>query len=190
MLRVMDRIGLTPDHITLLSLLMGFAFCPFYLWLDGDWTIHVARFFMIGHFIVDGIDGPLARYQKTAGPQGSFTDTVADQIGLGATTLAFMYAEWIGRPGVSLFGGGIFLFLYTVVVAFAMVRNAMGIPYRFLLRPRYYLWMLLFVETYFWHSPVAENLTEGFVWASNAMFAVLTLTGFLAIRRGLGPSTA
>lgn len=68
------------------------------------------------HVMLDGLDGPLARCQDVVSPRGSFTDTFADQ------------------PMVT---GSIFVFIYAPVVATAMVRNALSIPYSWLIRPRF-----------------------------------------------------
>ena len=188
LLRALDRIGVTPDGITGISLLLGLIFCPFYLWGDfsspaGYGWVVAAWVVLLAHVIVDGIDGPLARFQNVAGPRGSFTDTLADQVALAASTLTFIAAEPLGLPGLGLFAGGAYLFLYTVVVAFAMVRNALDIPYRFVLRPRYWVLLLLFIECFLWRTPAMALVTEAFVWAFNILLGWHVWEGFLAIRR-------
>lgn len=186
----LDRFGVTPNGVTVASMVMGLVFCPLYLL--GDFTsnagfswVVIAWVALMGHVIVDGIDGPLARFQQKAGPRGSFTDTMADQVVLAATTLTFIAAEPLGLPGLGLFAGGFYIFLYTVAVAFAMVRNSLGIPYGFLLRPRYWVLVCLFIECFLWPTPTMAFITEILIWAFNGLLAWSVWDGFLAIRRKL-----
>lgn len=190
MLKLMTACRITPDTVTLFSLLLGFLFCPVYLapllYPELEWTLlAIAWVILVAHMLVDGIDGPLARFQNSAGQRGSFTDTMADQVALAAIIFTFVRAQIDGLPGLGVYAGGIFIFVYTVVVCFAMVRNAMGIPYRFLFRPRYWVWLLLFFEGLFIRTEWMAVTNEVVVWAFNIMLSINMLTGFLAIRRQL-----
>lgn len=185
LLRLLVRCGITPDHITLISLIGGLAFCPFYLMNDVAWALPVAFALLAFHLIVDGIDGPLARHTQTASAAGSFTDTMADQLVVAATTITFMLAGQIpGLPGFGIAAGGTFLFLYTIVVVFAMVRNTLGVPYRFVLRPRngVYLWMLLAV---IFPDSALPRMTDPALWLGNLYLGIMTLTGYVAIRKAM-----
>lgn len=189
-LKLMTKCGITPDLITLFSFVLGLLFCPVYLYplieTESKYLfLGIAWALLIAHMLVDGVDGPLARFQNCAGQRGSFTDTMADQVALAASTLTFVYAQAKGLPGLGIYSGGYFLFVYTVVVAFAMVRNAMGIPYRFLFRPRYWVWCLLWFETFVFRDAWMEQATEGIVWAFNVLLTINMAAGFRAIRRAL-----
>ena len=74
--------------------------------------------------------------------------------------------------------GGLYLFLYTVVVAFAMVRNALSAPYRWLIRPRLVVYAWCAAEIFL--QPGTLNYA---LWGFSAILAVNILTGFIAIRR-------
>lgn len=170
LLRLLQRWRITPDQLTLLSLFAGFAFCPLYFWSP------LAAFAaLMIHVLLDGLDGPLARYLGVASRRGSFTDTMADQLVVTATTITLMK---VGVVGVA--AGGVYIFVYGIVVAFAMVRNAMAIPYSWLVRPRFlvYAWML--VEVWWWPGTI-----ETVLWLASAFLTTLMISGFLRIRKEL-----
>jgi len=129
-LMLLTRLGIRPDGITILSGLAGIAFAPIWLAEQRGWAI----FCLVLHVALDGLDGPCARFQKTDSPRGSFTDTFTDQIVVTAVTVAWMIG--LGTPwAIGL--GGVMIFLYTLVVAMSMVRNALAVPYSWLIRPRF-----------------------------------------------------
>lgn len=157
------------SHVTLGSLLFGLAFCPLYLagfpvWAFAALTLHV---------LLDGLDGPLARHAGTASSRGSFTDTMADQVVVTATIIAMIQAG-----SASIWAGGLYAFFYTMVVVFAMVRNALQEPYSWLFRPRFLIFIWFVVES-FW----LQNTLNLVLWPAVALLAIKTLTGFLSIRR-------
>src|SRR5690606_27932358 len=102
---LLDRMAaarITPNHLTLASLIAGLAFCPMFLWRPP-----AAFALLLVHVILDGLDGPLARRTGQASNRGSFADTLSDQIVVAATTLTFIYS---GEAGV--IPGGLYIFLY------------------------------------------------------------------------------
>jgi phosphatidylglycerophosphate synthase len=165
------RLGLTPNHLTLLSLLTGLAFCPLFLWSSKA----VAFGLLLAHVLLDGLDGPLARYLRTASNQGSFTDTTADQVVVAFSTVTLIHA---GQAGA--WAGGLYVFFYSMVVIFAMVRNALAVPYSWLVRPRFLVYAWFPVEVYLW--PGSLNIL---LWIVTLLLAVKMLTGFIQIRRRL-----
>ncbi len=169
LLSLLASVGVTANHVTGLSLLCGLAFCPLYFW----WP--PAAFVMLAlHVLLDGLDGPLARHTGTASRKGSLTDSTADQTVIAATTITLMATP---DPVIGILPGGVYIFLYTLVVAFAMVRNALGIPYSWLVRPRFYVYGWLLVETYLWPHTIDYVL-----WLFNALLAYKMATGFFKIR--------
>jgi len=169
LLALLARLRITANHLTLLSLLTGLAFCPLFLW-----GAKSAAFGLLAtHVLLDGLDGPLARFTHRASNQGSFTDTMADQVVVAFTTLTLVHARVAGA-----WPGGLYLFLYSLVVVFAMVRNALAIPYSWLVRPRFLIYGWFLVETYLWPGTL-----DGALWIISALLAVKVLTGFIQIRR-------
>ena len=169
LLVVLARLGVTPNYLTLLSLVTGLAFCPAFLW---DWKI-TAFALLLAHALFDGIDGPLARLTGKASNRGSFTDTAADQVVVTFSTVTLIHAGHVGA-----WPGALYLFFYTIVVIFAMVRNALAVPYSWLIRPRFLVYLWMPVEVFLWHGSLNYLL-----WILTALLAFKTLTGFIQIRR-------
>lgn len=168
LLEILERVSVTPDHLTLLSFLCGLAFCPVYFWSQGT-----AFGLLFLHVLIDGLDGPLARHLGVDSRRGSFTDTIADQSVIAACTMTLMFAGT-----VSIIPGTLYVFLYTVVVLFAMARNSLGIPYTWLIRPRFAVYLWLIVEAWLWPGTIGYVL-----WFFNGLLLIKMLTGFLKIRR-------
>ena len=97
------RWRVTPDGVTFLSLLFGLAFCPL---IFVSYPLAFACLFV--HAVLDGLDGPLARYLGTASRRGSFTDTMVDQLVVSATTAALMRLGTIGLEAGDLLLAGHF----------------------------------------------------------------------------------
>lgn len=169
LLMLLDKLGITPNHLTLLSLLAGLAFCPVFLWSSKP----AAFVLLLAHVFLDGLDGPLARFIGKASSQGSFTDTAADQLVVAFSTTTLVYAHHAG-----VWPGALYVFFYTLVVTFAMVRNALAIPYSWLVRPRFLVYAWFPVEVYLWPGSL-----DFLLWATSALLAVKVLTGFVKIRR-------
>ena len=178
LLGLLAAVRVRPDHVTLASLAAGLAFCPLWLWPGSPaWARPVALAALVLHVLLDGLDGPLARHLGTASRRGSFTDTLADQIVVTASTLTLMAAP---QSGVSIWIGGLYIFLYALVVGFAMVRNALGNPYSWLVRPRFWVYGWIAVDLFL--LPGWMNV----VLAGFAMvLAIKMASGFVALRRML-----
>ena len=170
LLRLLAALRVTPDHLTLASLLVGLLFCV--LWF---WSPAAALAALLIHVLLDGLDGPLARHLGLASRRGSFTDTVADQTVISATAITLM-ADRV----IDVAAGGVYLSAYTAVVAIAMGRNAMEIPYSWLLRPRFLVYGWILVEAFFWPGTINQVL-----WLINAVLIWKLLTGFVHLRERL-----
>ena len=156
-----------PDTITLAALICGLIFVPLFIY-----SPLAAMIALLVHVGLDGLDGPLARYMKSDSAKGSLTDTLSDQIIVAATTATLIFTGYL-HP----FNGAIYVFLYTVVVTFAMIRNAMDIPYRFLVRPRFFVYLMIPVSVYFW-QPALEYTVMFF----NIPLLYAMISGYLKIR--------
>ncbi len=168
-LRWFSEAGLRANHITLASLLVGLAFCP--LFMVGEFEFAFAMLAL--HVFLDGLDGPLARFRGRASNRGSFTDTMADQIVVTATALTL-----IDTGFASAWAVGLYVFLYALVVGFAMVRNALNAPYSWLFRPRFAIYAWMAVEVFLWRGTLEWGL-----WVAIVVLAWKALTGFRSIRR-------
>lgn len=168
LLEGMKRLGLKPDHLTVLSLLAGLSFCPLYFWFPA------LAFVMLGlHVVLDGLDGPLARHLAVASRGGSFTDSMADQTVIAGTTLTLMYAH-----AVDLLPGVLYIVTYTVVVLFAMARNFLKVPYSWLFRPRFFVYAWIAVDHY-----LLPGTMTWVLWGCTALLGAKSLSGFVRIRK-------
>jgi len=167
LLRGMAKLGLRPDHLTVVSLAAGLAFCPLYFYSIPEAVVALAL-----HVVLDGLDGPLARHLGVASRKGSFTDSMADQTVIAASTLTLMYA---GDAG--MFSGALYIVAYTVVVLFAMARNFLDAPYSWLFRPRFLVYVWIVVENYWWPGTLDIVL-----WACTGLLLAKTASGFVRIR--------
>lgn len=170
------RLRITPDHLSAVSLFLGLLFCVVYFWSPA------AAFTLLTlHLVMDALDGPLARHQKVASRAGSFTDSLCDQIVVTASTIVLMPEPAGIWPGV------VYVFLYTLVVVFAMVRNAMAIPYSWLFRPRLLVYAAAAIEILFLRETALSGTLNYVLWGANVLLAVNLLTGFRKLRRQLKP---
>jgi phosphatidylglycerophosphate synthase len=167
---------IVPDHVTLASVIFGLLFVP--MWMTGHpWWAILA---VLLHVLLDGLDGPLARYQQTDSQQGSFTDSFCDQIIVSAVTITLMSGT---EPLIGIWAGSLFMVLYVGVLAISMVRNALRTPYSWLVRPRFFLFAAIPIEL--WTIP---NVVSAVVWVSNVLLALKVVSGFFRLRERLpGP---
>ncbi len=173
LLRGLTRWGISPDAVTFLAGAVGLGFVP--LWLLGYPLGALAM--VLVHVLLDGLDGPLARYQQNASPRGSFTDTFTDQLVVTGVTIAWM----IHAPHTThIVAGALYLFLYAVVVAMALVRNALAVPYSWLVRPRFFVYVAIAAD---WWTD--GGFTFWILTLCNVLLALKCISGFLAVRREL-----
>lgn len=172
-LRAMARWGVRPDQLTLLSLGAGLLFCPLWFVSPG-----LALGALLLHVLLDGVDGPLARHLGIASARGSFTDTMADQVVVTASTITLIEAGVVGAAV-----GGLYAYAYVIVVALAMVRNALDAPYSWLVRPRLLVYAWIAVEVWAWPGSL-----EGVLWLATLLLSVKALSGFVQLRRRMQKS--
>jgi len=167
-LSLLAKCGVTADMLTVMSLASGLGFCAAFFYS------RPAALALLGlHLLLDGLDGSLARHAGTTSRNGSFTDTCSDQVVIAATTIAL-----IGAEVVQPLPGCIYVFVYTVVVAFSVIRNTLEIPYAWLVRPRILVYAWLVVELYWWPGSLDYVL-----WICSGVLLLNMLTGFIKIRR-------
>ena len=163
------RWRIMPWHITLLSVLagLGFGFA-----LAGGRPL-TALGLLAAHVVLDGLDGPLARYRNVTSNAGACADALADQAIVMTSLAAMMQAGY-----ADAWPGGLYLLFYTLVVVFALVRSALAIPYAWLIRPRFLVYTWYAVEIWIW--PGTLNLV---LWIAMLPLAVMALTGAVRIGR-------
>ncbi len=104
----------------------------------------VALFFLGFHMILDGIDGPFARLTNRANSAGAFLDMLNDHTGL-----VIVMGSLVFYSLLNLVIGLIYIYLYSLLVIFLVLRNMLGIHPAFTLRTKHvpYLTYVLWAVT-------------------------------------------
>ena len=105
MTRHLASTGVTPNHMTLVSMTIGLVGAPFFLSSQGLWQTAGALLFL-AHSILDGCDGELARLKFQESRWGGILDFWSDNI-VHIATFACMAAGWsraIGQAWPLLLG--------------------------------------------------------------------------------------
>lgn len=73
---LLRRTGMSPDHMTLLGVLISFGAA----WAIGAGQLHVGLLLVILAAVPDMLDGALAKAQNSASQRGAFFDSVMDRV--------------------------------------------------------------------------------------------------------------
>jgi len=170
-LKILTRLHIRPNHISLFSLLTGWA-ASYFIFISENF---IGLLLLFIHVLADGLDGPLARHQEISSNAGSFVDTMVDQIVIATLAIVLMEKGILG-----IFPGGIYIFVYTAVVTFSMVRNAIKIPYLWMLRPRFlvYLWLIM-------EFTILPNTINWIVWLCNGILIINFQDGFRQLKKNI-----
>jgi phosphatidylglycerophosphate synthase len=96
----LDKRGITPSHVTIAGFIFGLIAVPLII---VNWWLGALGFIILNR-VCDGIDGELARYQKSSSSAGGYLDICLDFLFYASIPLAFGIAnpsEW-GIPAVVL----------------------------------------------------------------------------------------
>ena len=170
-LHTLSRTGLRAGHVTAAGFALGLLFAPLYVF---DLPA-LALLALALHVTLDAVDGPLARHQRADAPRGAFADAFSDQIVVATTTLAMVIAQ-----RAEILPGVLFLLSYTLVVAFALVRNALKVPYTWLVRPRFAVYAWIAVDRW-----LVRGTFDAVLWLFTLLLLWKVATGFVRIRRAL-----
>jgi len=135
------KLGITATHLTIVSGVVAAASLVLSLYLKDP------IYFVYGiwiHFLIDGIDGTLARFQNKVSRLGSLTDVIADHIGIVCSGLYLIYFSF-ADASLAL----IYTVLYTIIIYNAFIFSGLGIAQKYLMRPRLFIYISLTVD-YFW----------------------------------------
>ena len=170
LLHICTAYSITANHITLGAFIAGAL---------GALALLYSPWLGIGliciHVILDGVDGPLARYTNTDSNKGSFADTFSDQI-----VIALVCFVLIEMDTISAASGLIYILSYIIVVGFAMVRNALNVPYSWLVRPRFFVYLWIPFELFIFNGTMIYVL-----YAFSFLLCIKVYTGFLSIYKNL-----
>lgn len=97
----------------------------------------IASIFLLFHVLIDAFDGPLARLMKRDGDSGAFTDIICDHTGMAIVVITLIWANLV-NPVIA----SIYIYVYTLLIIFVIVRNKMGVPIELVIRTKYYVYIL------------------------------------------------
>jgi CDP-diacylglycerol--glycerol-3-phosphate 3-phosphatidyltransferase len=87
LLTVLERLGVTPNHITIVAFLVNLGAAVLVVFNHYVWAASV----FIGASLLDLVDGSLARRTGSTTPFGSFLDSTLDRVSEGAMFAAIAY---------------------------------------------------------------------------------------------------
>ncbi len=139
--KVLDKIGFTPNMISVFSaLIVVISFC-FYYFLDSP------IYFIAGlwiHLVFDALDGTLARYQKMSSAKGAILDSACDHFGIIAASI-FAYMLAVVDP-VNIVIFAVFYSILMMIIFYLLKKKN---NYFFIVRPRIYFYAALTIDV-FW----------------------------------------
>jgi phosphatidylglycerophosphate synthase len=120
LVRLADRLRwVTPNRITLLAFVLGFGVAGCFLAADPVWLVTGAVLYHVT-FILDCVDGKLARWQKSGSVIGGWLDFTLDQVRLVMCAIALLGGQYLAT------GRGVFLLVAAVIVFLNMFRYFNG----------------------------------------------------------------
>lgn len=139
--RALSRLGISADMLSFASVLLGLDF-----FLLAPVHFEVAFWLLIASLVCDGLDGVEARATRTATARGSFTDVFCDQ-----TVVVFCVAglAWKGlvHPVLAI----LFVYTYTVQVAFLIIHRLLHVSSKGIVRPSRMVLSAAIVFYFFFH---------------------------------------
>ncbi|MBD3363016.1 hypothetical protein GF362_04820 [Candidatus Dojkabacteria bacterium] len=126
------KIGVKPDMLSFIGLLFMAGF-----WIYAKSNPFLALIFLAISTFFDGLDGPLARVLKKDPNKGAFTDILCDHTRLAIVSISFIYHDLINHTL-----GSIYLYIYTILLIFVVIRNKMGKKPKLVMRSKYFLYFV------------------------------------------------
>ena len=168
--KVLTLLKITPDMISYFGLLIltGFAY---YL----NKKPLIAGIFLIIHILLDGIDGPLAKYQKKAGNKGALTDIICDHTGIIIVTLTLIYYRLLNGTI-----GAAYIYIYTLLIIFTVIRNKLEITPNITFRSKYFVYLCLIPLIY-----NKTNILNYAILAFSIIKIPFTIDSYIKIKRKL-----
>ena len=166
------RRNIRADTLTLTSfLLLPFFFFPLFglKYYVAAWAV------LLFHIFLDGMDGPVARLGRYASDKGALSDIVNDITSMVVVALTAMHFGF-ANPLLA----GLYMATYLYMIVFIIARNVMDMPFKFVFKSKYYLFLFLLVKV---HTGV--DVLNPFLLILSGYQAVVTGIGFFHLRRYL-----
>lgn len=110
--KILTGLGITADLLSYLAVLLMVVFV-----LLSQHNLKLGFWVIVARMFVDILDGPLARYQKTASDRGKFVDVLMDNLGFALFIIGVVKAGVLGSlPAIT------YLFATELVVVLMIIR--------------------------------------------------------------------
>lgn len=127
---VLTKVGVKPDHLSFLNLLLLVPFVFF----AGLYPL-ISVVMLLVSLVLDSIDGCLARYQKINSAKGALLDIAVDHAFLFGVVLTLIYSQT-----VSGFWGAAYGLNYLLLVGLILAMRALKLQVFPVVRSKYYLY--------------------------------------------------
>ena len=155
------KLGFTGDLISYLGFLMIIGFIYYVIK-----NPIMASVFLLLHVVIDGFDGPVARLRKEDGDSGAFTDILCDHTGMVVVITTLIFVSLV-NPLWAI----IYVYLYSLMIIFVILRNKLNLPIKVVVRTKYYVYILYAI----WALFGINYLTYGLI-----LFNILMLPSIIS----------
>jgi len=162
--RLLSKAGITADAISYVGF---FSLAGFIYYVESNPLL--ACLFIFIHVILDGLDGPLSRYCGTDGDSGALTDILVDHTGMIVVVLTLIFFGLVNP-----FWAALYMFLYTLMIIFVIVRNKLGIPIKYVVRSKYFLYLVYL----YWAITGTNVLSEAIIIFTILMIPEILISYF------------
>lgn len=145
---ILDKMHIAPSALTLASIpcLIGMVILL-------QKHVLLSLVFLLIHYVLDTLDGSLARYQKRVSQKGHLLDLCIDQMGVILFTLGLIWYE-LENPFYITW----FVTMYIVVIAFSIMLNLLQKPAEgTIIGARHILYSTFYIQTIF-HLPILQPI--------------------------------
>jgi phosphatidylglycerophosphate synthase len=122
---LLSRFGISPDMLSLCSVICGAGFCLF-----SSYRFAIAFWLLVASIIFDGLDGVEARLKGTSSARGSFTDMFCDQLVVAFSVAGLAWMNLI-HPVLAV----LFVYVYTALVTFLVLHRVLQVSSHWIIRP-------------------------------------------------------
>ena len=149
-LYILTKLGITASMLSFMSGVIAITFLILAI-VQNRPELFILGIFI--HFLLDGLDGSLARFQKKDSFYGTFIDMVYDYIGIVSASIFILFFNYSNTILVL-----IYTLLYTIVLVNSLILGYIKRPYKYVLRPRIYIYIALAIDVYYLKGITTEAL--------------------------------
>lgn len=177
LLFALSSLHITADTLTNLRLLTGIFSFGLVFW--GKISYQFFASLMLASLIVDGIDGSLARYQKTDSDRGKFIDVGVDFINQCLLTISFLLVE--GDLALLV---AYHILVFSLAVLFSAVKNSEFKKTDWIIRPQTGFGVIFHINgVAFWGFAYFHiNIIREILAVGSIIFTAISLYAFFYIQ--------